>query len=102
MKETWLLASGETLELKMKFTDHVGKYMLHCHILEHEDDGMMGQFEVIAPATPTPTPGPANISGSISYCSNPNPAPVAGVTLTLSGDAQSSTVSDSSGYYIFS
>jgi spore coat protein A, manganese oxidase len=49
MKETWAVAPGETLELKMKFTDHVGKYMLHCHILEHEDDGMMTQFEVVAP-----------------------------------------------------
>jgi FtsP/CotA-like multicopper oxidase with cupredoxin domain len=101
MKETWSLGSGETLELKMQFTDHVGKYMMHCHILEHEDDGMMGQFEVVAPATPTPTPGPASISGTISYCSNPNPGPVADVTLGLSGDAQGSTVSDSSGYYSF-
>jgi blue copper oxidase len=23
-------------------------YMYHCHLLEHEDDGMMGQFEVIS------------------------------------------------------
>ena len=53
MKETWALGSGETLELKMKFTDHLGKYMFHCHILEHEDDGMMSQFEVVAPVVPT-------------------------------------------------
>jgi len=48
MKETWSLNPGETIELKLKFTDHIGIYMLHCHILEHEDDGMMTQFEVIA------------------------------------------------------
>jgi spore coat protein A, manganese oxidase len=61
MKETWSVGSGETLELKMRFTDHIGKYMLHCHILEHEDDGMMTQFEVVAPApTPAPTPIPAS------------------------------------------
>ncbi len=53
MKETWSLGSGETLELKMKFTDHTGIYMFHCHILEHEDDGMMSQFEVVAPIAPT-------------------------------------------------
>ncbi len=53
MKETWSLGSGETLELKLRFTDHVGKYMFHCHILEHEDDGMMTQFEVVAPVAPT-------------------------------------------------
>jgi FtsP/CotA-like multicopper oxidase with cupredoxin domain len=53
MKETWSLGPGETLELKLKFTDHLGKYMFHCHILEHEDDGMMSQFEVVPPIVPT-------------------------------------------------
>ena len=99
MKETWSLGSGETLELKLKFTDHIGMYMFHCHILEHEDDGMMTQFEVVAP---TPTPGPVTISGTISYCSNPSPGPVANVTLLLSGDTQGSTVSNGSGSYTFS
>jgi bilirubin oxidase len=28
------------------FTDTVVPYMFHCHILMHEDDGMMGQFVV--------------------------------------------------------
>jgi spore coat protein A len=57
MKETWYLAAGETLEVKLKFTDHIGMYMLHCHMMEHEDDGMMMQFEVVR-ATPTPRPRP--------------------------------------------
>jgi len=46
MKETWALGPGETLELKMKFTDHLGKYMFHCHILDHEDYGMMSVLEI--------------------------------------------------------
>jgi hypothetical protein len=53
MKETWNIGPGETLELKLRFTDHVGIYMLHCHILEHEDDGMMTLFEVVPPLVPT-------------------------------------------------
>ncbi|MDQ6764483.1 MAG: multicopper oxidase domain-containing protein, partial [Verrucomicrobiota bacterium] len=53
MKETWSVGPGETLELKLKFTDHLGMYMLHCHILEHEDDGMMTLFEVVPPVVPT-------------------------------------------------
>jgi len=57
MKETWYLAPGEVLEVMLKFTDHVGMYMLHCHMLEHEDDGMMTQFEVVR-ANPTPRPRP--------------------------------------------
>ena len=59
MKETWYLAPGDAVEVKLKFTDHTGMFMLHCHMLEHEDDGMMTQFEVVAPrATPTPRPRP--------------------------------------------
>jgi spore coat protein A, manganese oxidase len=59
MKETWYLAPGETLEVKLKFTDHTGMYMLHCHMLEHEDDGMMTQFEVVR-ASPIPRPRPTS------------------------------------------
>ena len=57
MKETWYLAAGETIEVKLKFTDHLGMYMLHCHMMEHEDDGMMTQLEVVRP-TPTQRPRP--------------------------------------------
>ena len=35
-----------------KFTDHYSDsfpYMYHCHILTHEDGGMMGQFLVVSP-----------------------------------------------------
>jgi len=31
------------------FEDYTGIYMYHCHLLEHEDAGMMGQFEVVPP-----------------------------------------------------
>jgi hypothetical protein len=35
----------------MAFTDPVivGRFMFHCHILEHEDKGMMAQIEVYDP-----------------------------------------------------
>jgi plastocyanin len=49
MKETWYLEPGETIEVKLRFTDYTGRYMLHCHMIEHADDGMMAQFEVVAP-----------------------------------------------------
>lgn len=37
---------GEPVELLMRFTQPSGRapFMYHCHILEHEDAGMMGQF----------------------------------------------------------
>lgn len=46
-KESWSLGAGQTITLKMKFTDHVGEFVFHCHILEHEDLGMMAKFEVV-------------------------------------------------------
>lgn len=30
-----------------RFTDFTGKYVYHCHILEHEDNDMMRPFEVV-------------------------------------------------------
>jgi FtsP/CotA-like multicopper oxidase with cupredoxin domain len=30
------------------YADARSPYMFHCHILEHEDAGMMGQFMVVA------------------------------------------------------
>jgi FtsP/CotA-like multicopper oxidase with cupredoxin domain len=47
LKETWLLRVGETVEVKLKFTDNLGKFVFHCHILEHEDASMMAQVEVV-------------------------------------------------------
>jgi FtsP/CotA-like multicopper oxidase with cupredoxin domain len=32
-------------------TDPQSPYMYHCHILRHEDNGMMGQFVVVEPGT---------------------------------------------------
>lgn len=47
MKESWNLGIGESVVLKLKFTDNLGKFVFHCHILEHEDAAMMAQFEVV-------------------------------------------------------
>lgn len=44
-KDTVLVSPGESVELLVEFR-HAGLYMYHCHILEHEDMGMMGQFNV--------------------------------------------------------
>lgn len=47
-KDTVLIMPGETVRIISRFHDYTGVYMYHCHLLEHEDDGMMGQFEVIS------------------------------------------------------
>ncbi len=46
-KDTVLAMPGETVRIIIKFGEYKGIYMYHCHFLEHEDDGMMGQFEVV-------------------------------------------------------
>ncbi|MDH5801371.1 MAG: multicopper oxidase domain-containing protein, partial [Gammaproteobacteria bacterium] len=47
-KDTVLVQANETVRIIGRFDPVVnrGKYMYHCHILEHEDAGMMGVFEV--------------------------------------------------------
>jgi FtsP/CotA-like multicopper oxidase with cupredoxin domain len=45
-KDTVNLPKHETARIIVRFDDHPGKWMFHCHILEHEDHGMMGVLEV--------------------------------------------------------
>jgi hypothetical protein len=40
-----------------QFSDYTGLYMMHCHMLDHEDHAMMAQFKVVERALehgPTP------------------------------------------------
>jgi blue copper oxidase len=46
-KDTVLLWPGDRVQIALAFTDYTGIYMYHCHLLEHEDEGMMGQYEVV-------------------------------------------------------
>jgi blue copper oxidase len=49
LKDTVLVDPGSTARVIMEFADFADPqlpYMYHCHILEHEDAGMMGQFVV--------------------------------------------------------
>lgn len=46
-KDTVIAYPGEMLRIIMKFEDHKGKFVYHCHMLEHEDNDMMRPFEVV-------------------------------------------------------
>ena len=46
-KDTVLIMPGENVRIISRFRDYTGIYMYHCHLLEHEDNGMMGQFEIV-------------------------------------------------------
>ncbi|HEU5035341.1 MAG TPA: multicopper oxidase domain-containing protein [Mycobacteriales bacterium] len=49
LQDTWRLDPGETVEVAARFTDYTGVFMIHCHMLDHEDHGMMAQFAVVKP-----------------------------------------------------
>ena len=49
-KDTVLVPAGDIVRIIMPFdryADPEVPYMYHCHIMEHEDNGMMGQFLVV-------------------------------------------------------
>ncbi len=53
-KDTVFVGPDHSVKLAVQFDTHVDPgtpYMYHCHILKHEDNGMMGQFVVVEPAT---------------------------------------------------
>jgi FtsP/CotA-like multicopper oxidase with cupredoxin domain len=50
LKDTVVVRPDETVRVIMQFTDFADPttpYMYHCHLLNHEDNGMMGQFVVV-------------------------------------------------------
>lgn len=65
-KDTVYVAPSTTLRLLMRFTDYTEPdlpYMFHCHLLRHEDAGMMGQFVVVGPGQqPGQPPGTSHPS----------------------------------------
>ncbi len=45
-KDTVLVLPGETVQVLMKFPRFPGLFLYHCHILEHEDMGMMRNYRL--------------------------------------------------------
>lgn len=46
-KDTLLVLPGERVQLLMRFPQFKGLFLYHCHILEHEDMGMMRNYRLI-------------------------------------------------------
>lgn len=46
-KDTVLAFPGEKVQIIIKFPDYKGKFVFHCHNLEHEDGGMMLNYEIL-------------------------------------------------------
>jgi FtsP/CotA-like multicopper oxidase with cupredoxin domain len=58
-KDTVAVPADTYLRLIMRFSDYSDPnvpYMYHCHVLFHEDAGMMGQFAVVKPGEQAGSP----------------------------------------------
>jgi FtsP/CotA-like multicopper oxidase with cupredoxin domain len=58
-KDTLLVPPAAQLRLFTQYLDYIGQFVMHCHILDHEDLGMMEIVEVVpdAPASAMPAHG---------------------------------------------
>ncbi|HLT82680.1 MAG TPA: multicopper oxidase domain-containing protein [Phototrophicaceae bacterium] len=62
-KDTIYTEPGREYRLIMRFEHYADPempYMYHCHLLRHEDFGLMGQFVVVEPGTEPPTTLPGH------------------------------------------
>jgi FtsP/CotA-like multicopper oxidase with cupredoxin domain len=46
-KDTVALDPGDVVRLVMRFPEQRGRYLVHCHNLEHEDTSMMARYDVV-------------------------------------------------------
>jgi FtsP/CotA-like multicopper oxidase with cupredoxin domain len=46
-KDTVPIPPDTSVRIQTTFTDYVGKYVYHCHFLDHSSVGMMAQMEII-------------------------------------------------------
>ncbi len=53
-KDTIIVPKWGSVTLRLPIRDHAGMTMFHCHILEHEDIGMMGMWHIMEDGMPMP------------------------------------------------
>jgi FtsP/CotA-like multicopper oxidase with cupredoxin domain len=98
-----------SITVRMDFSDPniVGTFVYHCHILEHEDGGMMGEIQVLPPgsaATATVAASASSVApnqnvtltANVVDASTGNPSPTGLVQFQLNGEnvGNPATISD--------
>ena len=71
-KDTVLVNPNETVNVLIRFDAYAGIYLLHCHNLEHEDDGMMLNLQV-AKTTGVKDDSPVPQRYGLLHQNHPNP-----------------------------
>jgi FtsP/CotA-like multicopper oxidase with cupredoxin domain len=51
IQDTIWVPSNSTVVVRVRFKGFVGKAVYHCHILPHEDTGMMQNFLIVDPTS---------------------------------------------------
>jgi FtsP/CotA-like multicopper oxidase with cupredoxin domain len=46
LKDSFYVPRGGTVAILVRIADYTGMTMFHCHIVEHEDIGMMGMWDI--------------------------------------------------------
>jgi FtsP/CotA-like multicopper oxidase with cupredoxin domain len=71
IQDTIWVPEDTTVVIRQKFKEFTGKSVYHCHILPHEDTGMMANFLIDTPAPQQHTRHPVGIKGSGHVTSRP-------------------------------
>ncbi len=53
-KDTAVVNPADVLTILVRFEGYTGRYVYHCHMLEHEDNDMMRPYEVVSAAQEQP------------------------------------------------
>ncbi|MGZ5242767.1 MAG: multicopper oxidase domain-containing protein [Bacteroidia bacterium] len=90
-KDVVLVMPNDSVKFITKFTDFSDAntpYMYHCHLLHHEDDGMMGSFTVIDSTATNITESETNSPKLNLY-----PNPVSGIlTIEIPGEIKNTDI----------
>jgi FtsP/CotA-like multicopper oxidase with cupredoxin domain len=47
-KDVMRLEAGQGALIKMQFRDYLGRYLIHCHNMNHEDAFMMARWDIVS------------------------------------------------------
>ena len=93
-RDTLFIQNGYDVVLRTHYARYTGEFVLHCHILDHEDAGMMANVQIVAdpltrPSPPRPTCRPcgwarctqetATSPAAARLLGRPRAAPVRGI-----------------------
>lgn len=62
-RDTIFIKQGYQIVMRTSYKTNIGQFVIHCHILDHEDQGMMQNIVICSPGGPCPLVNqPASLS----------------------------------------